>query len=46
MIRWSDMPGGYSLANYASSVTFSRLKDKVGNALFGNDISPFDITQG
>ena len=46
MLRWSDYPGSYSLASYASSVSFSRVKSKINDGLFGNGISPFDIVQG
>jgi hypothetical protein len=44
MLRWDDMPGSYNLQSYANSCTYYRASSKLGNNLFGNDISPFDIT--
>jgi hypothetical protein len=44
MLRWNDMPGSYNLQSYANACTYARLIDKYGSNLYGNDISPFDIT--
>jgi hypothetical protein len=43
MIRWTDYPGKYNMATYASSCTYSRIQDKYGKNLFGTAVNPFDI---
>ncbi len=47
MLRWSDHPGSYSLANYANACSYSRVYDvEPGAVLLDSSPNSFDIIQG